>query len=152
MKTKKLILFDLDNTLICHRNRIQHLISGSKNFDIYHKETINSLPLPAVDLYVEEMRKGRTVYVLSGKNQRYLDIVNSWFLKHDLPLPHKSFMRGDKDFRKSLIFKSEVVFNEIGTENIDYLVDDDKNIIKGLGGFIIVKDANRINKKGGSRK
>jgi len=147
----KVVLFDLDNTLISHKDRFKYLAgvtkNGEKEFNAYHDKTLDSKPLPAVNLYKKEMDAGKQVYIVTGKGESYGKMVDLWFKRNNLPVPHKKFMRNEKDYRKAMVFKNDIITNKIGKENIDYLIDDDKNIIRRLGRSIVVKDANIFNKR-----
>ena len=115
MNKPKAILFDMDGTL-CNVSSIRHHLiptdpnyKGYKDFNAFHEESVDC---PAHDWVVEDFKTaqalGFKVIVVTARSERYRP-QTSWWLSEQGLVPDEHFHRADKDMRKDVEVKRDIL-------------------------------------------
>ncbi len=141
---KKAIIVDLDSTLADNDHR-QHYIAdfysddGTDNdvpeskkadWDSFNAEipndTLNEWCYSILSLFYQQ---GVDILVVTGRGEDVRKTTEQWLLLNDLVPYDKMFMRERTDFRASVVYKREVLENEIlGKYDVLFALDDDLTV------------------------
>ena len=99
-------IFDLDNTL-CDSEHRSHL-AREKRWDEFHAAAHLDEPTAIMDIYQALVLGQEACAILTGRNEKYRELTEQWFIKHDLPLVDL-FMRANDDFRPDFEFKLDAI-------------------------------------------
>ena len=145
---KRLAIFDLDGTLV-DVTKIRHYVEGKKkNFDLFHKESINCPPNEKVLVLNRTLAMNHNVYiaVFTGREEKYRELSEQW-LDNNKVSYHCLLMRSDNDFRSNVIIKNEL-FENFKFNYLTYLAIDDTPELRLLWkrvGFLNVYDPMNFN-------
>lgn len=125
---KKIILCDIDGTIANNDHR-QHFLEGKKDWDGFFSELIKDEPIfPIINKVIEEHEAGKDIIFLTGRPERYRYSTLLW-LKEYFQFEFKLLMRMDNDQRNKLIVKTEIFKNHIDISLVDYIIDNDQDLI-----------------------
>jgi hypothetical protein len=104
-------IYDMDGTL-CDISGIRHYVErpkGKKNFDAFHRESINA---PAHQWVVDDARArhaaGMPVFIVTAREMKWLYTSMVWLSEKNVPY-EDIYMRRNKDYRKDVIIKREIL-------------------------------------------
>jgi len=132
----KAVIFDVDGTLV-DVSSIRHFVdrtdpnfSGKRQFDRFHKESINC---PAHDHVVEAFRKakaeGLVCIVATGRSERFRQLTKWWLTNHGV-FPEHQLHRADNDFRVDIEVKRDMLNGLREHYEIIETWDDNPHVIK----------------------
>lgn len=125
---KKIILCDIDGTIANNDHR-QHFLEGKKDWDGFFSELINDEPIfPIINKVIEEHNSGKDIIFLTGRPERYRYSTLLW-LKEYFQFELKLLMRMNNDQRNKLIVKTEIFNQYIDKNLVDYIIDNDQDLI-----------------------
>lgn len=122
---KRLAIFDLDGTLV-DVNSIRHYVEGkNKNFDLFHKESVNCPPNKKVLSLNKYLSMSQDIYIaiLTGREEKYRELSEKWLQKNKVSY-HCLLMRQNNDFRSNVTIKNEL-FENFKSNYLPYLAIDD---------------------------
>jgi hypothetical protein len=129
MKKQIAVIVDLDGTLV-NVSEIRHFVEGSpRDFDSFHRESVNSPPIPCVrDEIILQKSLGRQIIVLSGRSEKYRALSQFWLAMHEVPYD-RLILRDSSDFRSDVVIKSEMYDSLTISYEIVEAVDDRTELI-----------------------
>lgn len=122
-------LYDMDGTL-CDVRDIRHFVTGpERNFEKFHRESVNCPPHPHV---VEAARAahaaGKAVLVVTARSTLFRNHTAFWLAMHGVP-SDRLFMRRAGDQRADVLVKQDI-FERIRTRwTVVRAWDDNPNVI-----------------------
>ena len=126
---KKIILCDIDGTIANNDHR-QHFLEGKKDWDGFFSELINDEPIfPIINKVIEEHNSGKDIIFLTGRPERYRYSTTLW-LKEYFNFELKILMRKNNDQNNKLKVKKEIFEKNFRVNDIDYVIDNDKELLK----------------------
>ena len=144
----RLAIFDLDGTLVDVTN-IRHYVEGKKkNFDLFHKESINCPPNEKVLFLNRTLATTQDIYIaiFTGREEKYRGLSEQWLDDNKVSY-HCLLMRQDNDFRSNVTIKNEL-FENFKFNYLPYLAIDDTPELRklwGQVGFLNVYDPLNFN-------
>jgi predicted kinase len=133
------VIFDIDGTIA---------LKGDRGYFDWNKVDVDHY-IEVVGEHIEfHKSKGRTIILLSGREDTARNKTMDWLDFHDIPY-HFLFMRNEGDYRKDSIIKKEIYENNIkGIYNVHCVYDDRLQVIDmwyNLGLFCFnVNQGNKI--------
>jgi len=123
------VIFDIDGTLV-DVSSIQHLVSsGHRQFDAFHRESINCPPFSQVLEIAQSLLKGPIkVLAISGRQERYRTLTDYWLAMHSLPL-HELVLRPNDYQGNRVQFKKEKYAGVASKYNILAVFDNDPELL-----------------------
>ena len=118
------IIVDLDGTLA--------LFDRSNSAAAYDRDFLQDTLSPVVGALVrQEIAKGTTILITSGRRDVFYEMSHAWLVGHDLLSgPHQIFMRKDGDGRKDVLVKKDIYEESIkGRYNVKYVLDDRDQVV-----------------------
>lgn len=132
----RLAIFDLDGTLVDVTN-IRHYVEGKKkNFDLFHKESINCPPNEKVLFLNRTLAMTQDIYIaiFTGREEKYRGLSEQWLDDNKVSY-HCLLMRQDNDFRSNVTIKNEL-FENFKFNYLLYLAIDDTPELRKLWGQV----------------
>tara|TARA_B100001758_G_C17862025_1_gene329479 strand:+ start:64 stop:501 length:438 start_codon:yes stop_codon:yes gene_type:complete len=127
-KEIKIILCDIDGTIADNSHR-QFLLKNNNNWDKFFLEMKNDLPIyPVINKVIDEFRDGKEIIFLTGRPSNYEKETNEWLKKY-FTFEYKLVMRRENDRRNKLIVKKELFLNNFSVNEIDYVIDNDAELL-----------------------
>ena len=142
-KYKRLVIFDLDGTLI-NVEPVRHYVEGkNKNFDAFHNESLNCTPFENVLNLNKLMHSMSDVYIaiVTGREEKYREVSEQW-LSRNRVFYQVLLMRKNNDYRKNVIIKREIYESIESNLNPFVAIDDTldlRDMWKNIG-FSLVYD------------
>ena len=100
-----MIIFDLDGTLNIIGDRLKYVQQPVKNWDAFYEASLNDeVNTPIAKIYNLFYEKYYSIYILTGRNEKYRTITEQWLTANDF-LYDKLIMRPDRDYRHDTIVK-----------------------------------------------
>ena len=128
-KEIKKIICDIDGTIADNTHR-QSLLSNKNNWDEFFLEMKNDLPIyPVINKVIDEFRNGKEIIFLTGRPLNYEKETNEWLKKY-FTFEYRLIMRNENDRRNKLIVKKELFFNNFSVSEIDYVIDNDAELLQ----------------------
>ena len=91
-----------------------------------------------------EYELGKKIIFLTGRPERYRHSTYTW-LKTYFNFEIRMYMRQDNDQRNKLIVKKEVFQKNFNPEQIEYIIDNDIDLLKMWESMnIAIIDANKV--------
>ena len=126
---KNIILCDIDGTVANNDHR-QHFLDGKKDWDGFFSELINDEPIyNVIDKVNDEYLTGKEIIFLTGRPERYRYSTTLW-LREYFNFEVRILMRKDNDQNNKLKVKKEIFEANFIPDEIDYIIDNDKELIK----------------------
>ena len=133
---KNIILCDIDGTIANNDHR-QHFLEGKKDWDGFFSELINDLPIHSIiEMVNKEHNNGKEIIFLTGRPERYRYSTTLW-LKEYFNFELKILMRKDNDQNNKLIVKKEIFEENFLLNEIDYIIDNDRDLLDMWSGLNI---------------
>jgi FMN phosphatase YigB (HAD superfamily) len=129
-------IFDVDGTLV-NVDPILDILLGQdrasesfkKNYDAFHKESINCSPHKDVVDMVWEVCDMLDIIIVTARKEKYRALTSRWLKTHNVP--HDAlFMRKDDDYREDYEVKKDILENINEYWEVKHAVDDNPSIIK----------------------
>ena len=143
---KYYILCDIDGTIADNQHR-QSLLKEYSDWDEFFRQMVKDKPLKeAINLIEKEYRKGKKIYFLTGRPERFRKETDDWLKQNTLIENYKLIMREDDDHRNKVKVKEEMLKKNCSIEEIDFFLENDDELIvlwRSLG--IKVIDVKGIN-------
>ena len=129
-------IFDVDGTLVnvdpilnILLNQDRESDSFKRNYDAFHKESINCEPHKDVVDMVWEARKNFDIIIVTARKEKYRNLTSRWLKNNDVP--HDAlFMRQNEDHREDYAVKKDILEHVNVYWDIKHAVDDNPSIIK----------------------
>ncbi len=132
---KKARIFDVDGTL-CDVSSIRHLVRGGpgndyrKDFDAFHRESINCPPHPhVVKAAQESMAEGVAPLIVTARQTKYRNVTAFWLAMHDIP-SERLYMRRTGDMRPDYEVKRDILARIRNSWDVIEAWDDNPNVIQ----------------------
>jgi phosphoglycolate phosphatase-like HAD superfamily hydrolase len=125
-------VLDIDGVLADVRHRLHHVERSPKNWDAFFAEMADDGALEEGLAAARELSAaGHRIVYLTGRNESYRGLTQSWMTQHGLP-EGRLVMRRDADRRPARQFKPAAL-RRIGAEGtIVTVVDDDAAVVAVL--------------------
>jgi hypothetical protein len=134
---KPVVVFDIDGTLV-NTDSIKYLVSdGLREFDTFHRESINCPPhknVLAVAKGIMDAEIG--VIGLSGRQEKYRNLTNYWLAMNSLPL-HELILRPENYLGNKIQFKAEAIKSLKSRFELIAIFDDDSKLLQAWKAFDI---------------
>lgn len=127
--SNKIVVFDLDGTLV-NVDSIRHLVQSTKpNFDSFHRESINCPPYDSVlDILNQFAKTDMKILIVTGRQEKYRKITDFWLAYNEVKTDNL-FMRPN-NFSGSKQEYKERIFQVISKDKeIFAIFDDDLNLL-----------------------
>ena len=125
---KNIILCDIDGTVANNDHR-QHFLEGKKDWDGFFSQLINDKPIYSIINKVNnEYLTGKKIIFLTGRPERYRYSTSLWLKKY-FNFELRILMRKDNDQNNKLKVKREIFEDNFLPNEIDYIIDNDKELI-----------------------
>jgi phosphoglycolate phosphatase-like HAD superfamily hydrolase len=129
-------IFDVDGTLVDVEPVLHHILnkdrsseSFKKDFDAFHKASINCDPHKEVVDMVWEVCNELDIIIVTARKEKYRALTARWLKNNDIP--HDAlFMRQDDDHREDYEVKKDILEHIKEYWEIKHAVDDHPGIIK----------------------
>lgn len=123
------IVMDCDGTLV-DVSSIRHTVTGnSKNFDAFHRESVNCPPIEWVVRDAEAFAfLGYQVIQVTARSEKYRALTSWWLADHHVP-SDGLYMRPDGDYRPDYEVKKEIITRLLKRYDIQASYDDNPSII-----------------------
>lgn len=108
-KLPKAILSDIDGTISDRRHRL-HFIEGKKDWDAFFESLIDDPVIQTtVDKISEILIDDVELIFVTGRPEKYRSLTEDWITKNTPFKKYELYMRRNKDFRKDVIIKKEML-------------------------------------------
>jgi hypothetical protein len=126
---KVAVLFDVDGTLV-DVSSIQHLVDeGLRQFDTFHRESVNCPPhFKVLAIAQGLLKEDIDVLAISGRQEHYRALTDYWLAMHSLPL-HELILRPNEYDGNRIQFKTEVFANLSLRYHVVAVFDNDPQLI-----------------------
>jgi len=129
-------IFDVDGTLVNVDPILDILLnqdrasdSFKRNYDAFHKESINCEPHKDVVDMVWEAQEDFDVIIVTARKEKYRALTARWLKNNEVP--HDAlFMRQDDDHREDYEIKKDILEHINAYWDIKHAVDDNPSIIR----------------------
>lgn len=126
---KNIILCDIDGTVANNDHR-QHFLEGKKDWDGFFDALDKDEPIfLIINKIIRENESGKNIIFLTGRPERYRRTTRDWLTKY-FNFEIKLLMRNDNDRRGKLDIKKEIFESNFNFNDIDYVVDNDEDLLK----------------------
>jgi hypothetical protein len=104
------VIVDVDGTIV-NVTGIRHLVTGeTRNFDAFHKESVNCPPNQAViDAINEQRLLGRKILIVTARQFKYLRLTVWWMHFANVGPVEAIYMRKDGDYRPDAEVKFDIL-------------------------------------------
>jgi uncharacterized HAD superfamily protein len=124
------VIVDMDGTLADVTSIRHHVRQRPKDFDAFHRESVN---VPPHDHVVQQVRDfkaaGHDILIVTARKARWRHHTAMWLALNDVP-NDALFMRGDKDGRVDVEVKKDILDNISLNWTIVHAIDDNPSIIR----------------------
>lgn len=128
----KTIIFDMDGTLVDVSSIRHHVEGGStrKNFDAFHRESVNCPPIPWVlEHALMAKADGFKVIQVTARSEKYRSSTSWWIADHKVP-SDGLYMRADGDYRPDYEVKRDILDRLLLRYDVRKAFDDNPSIIR----------------------
>lgn len=129
-------IFDVDGTLVnvdpilsIILNQDRSTDSFKRNYDEFHKESINCEPHKDVVNMLLEARKDFDIIIVTARKEKYRNLTSRWLKNNNLT--HDAlFMRQNEDYREDYAVKKDILEYVNVYWDVKHAVDDNPSIIE----------------------
>ena len=126
----KAILSDIDGTISDRRHRL-HFIEGKKDWNGFFTALVNDPVIQDTVYQIKEiLSEDITLIFVTGRPEKYRSLTNEWIEKNTPFRNYELFMRKNKDFRKDLIIKKEILGEIKLTYSVEIVFEDQLELVK----------------------
>lgn len=127
---KKAVISDLDGTISDRRHRL-HYLEGKKDWESFFESLIDDPPIVRTIEQIEELiDEGAELVLVTGRPEQYRKSSEEW-IKNNTPFDkYQLYMRKDKDFRKDIVIKKEMLDQIRENYELEIIFEDQENIAK----------------------
>lgn len=126
---KNIILCDIDGTVANNDHR-QHFLEGKKDWDGFFDALDKDKPIfLIINKIIRENESGKNIIFLTGRPERYRKTTRDWLIKY-FNFEIRLLMRNDNDRRGKLDIKKEIFESNFNSNDIDYVIDNDEDLLK----------------------
>ncbi len=126
------VVLDVDGVLADVRHRLHHLESRPKDWAGFFAAMDGDEVLPeGLALATEVAAEGHAVVYLTGRNESYRELTQSWLDRHGFP-SGRLVMRPDRDRRPARMFKPQALRRIAVRREVLLVVDDDPAVVDAL--------------------
>ena len=126
---KNIILCDIDGTVANNDHR-QHFLEGKKDWDGFFDALDKDKPIfLIINKIIRENEYGKNIIFLTGRPERYRKTTRDWLIKY-FNFEIRLLMRNDNDRRGKLDIKKEIFESNFNSNDIDYVIDNDEDLLK----------------------
>jgi hypothetical protein len=122
-------IFDVDGTLANVDPYLHYVRGADKDYDAFHKASINALPnIEVLQMLNHAVYDQHSILVVTSRKEKWRGLTSMWLAKNDARC-HALFMRADDDNRPDYEVKKDILdkINEYWT--VVHAVDDNPNVI-----------------------
>lgn len=129
------VVFDMDGTLanvssIRHHVRPDSTGKQYKDFDAFHRESVNVPPNPeVVEMTKQSAAEGKKVIIVTARRAKWRNHTAMWLAQNGVP-SDAMYMRSDNDGRPDYEVKKDIHDRMSQSFNIVHAVDDNPNVLK----------------------
>lgn len=124
------VIFDMDGTLADVSSIRHHVAGPKKDFDTFHRESVNVPPnADVVKMAHEAKSAGHDVIVVTARKAKYRNHTATWLGLHEVP-SDAMYMRSDKDNRPDAEVKQDILNRVSRSWDVVHAVDDNPNVLK----------------------
>ena len=122
-------IFDVDGTLADVEPYRHHVMNGNRDFDSFHRESVNAHPhYHVVNMALMAKQRGYDILVVTARMAKWRNSTAMWLAMHNIP-SDALFMRGDEDHRKDYLVKKDILTQIQKTWDVVHAVDDNPSVI-----------------------
>lgn len=127
------VLVDLDGTLV-DVSKIRHIVQGPKrDFDAFHRASVDCPPVPETLLLIENYRKlGNLIVVVSSRSNKFRSLTNMWLALHSIEVD-LVLMRKEHDARQDILVKTEMFEHLKDRYELVAAIDDRQDLLENWG-------------------
>jgi len=127
---KKAVISDLDGTISDRRHRL-HYLEGKKDWESFFESLIDDPPIVRTIEQIEKLiDEGAELVLVTGRPEQYRKSSEEW-IKSNTPFDkYQLYMRKDKDFRKDIVIKKEMLDQIRENYELEIIFEDQENIAK----------------------
>jgi phosphoglycolate phosphatase-like HAD superfamily hydrolase len=123
-------IFDVDGTLANVDPYLHHVRGTNKDYDAFHKASIDALPNIDVLLMLNNAVSDRhTILVVTSRKEKWRGLTSMWLAINNAR-SHALFMRSDEDDRPDYEVKKDILDKINDYWTVVHAVDDNPNVIR----------------------
>jgi phosphoglycolate phosphatase-like HAD superfamily hydrolase len=123
-------IFDVDGTLANVDPYLHHVRGTNKDYDAFHKASIDALPNIDVLLMLNNAVSDRhTILVVTSTKEKWRGLTSMWLAINNAR-SHALFMRSDEDDRPDYEVKKDILDKINDYWTVVHAVDDNPNVIR----------------------
>lgn len=123
-------IFDMDGTLVDTSGIVHYVLNRPKDFDSFHRESVNAPARPEVVQMVHDaIAEGHEIVIVTARDASWRNHTAMWLALNHVP-SHAMFMRKKHDRRKDYIIKKEILAKIRQTWDVIHAVDDNPAVIQ----------------------
>lgn len=127
---QKARIFDIDGTL-CDVRSIRHHVTGTRrDFDAFHRESVNCPPHPhVVEAARNSLAEGVAPLIVTARQAKYRNVTAFWLAMHDIP-SDVLYMRATGDMRPDYEVKRDILARIRNRYDVIEAWDDNPSVIQ----------------------
>lgn len=131
MKPKARI-FDIDGTLCDVRTIRHHVMGDNRNFDAFHRESVNCPPhAHVVEAARQSEAEGVAPLIVTARQTLYRNVTAYWLAMHEIPSA-ALYMRRTGDMRPDFEVKQDILDRILNSWDVIEAWDDNPSVITNV--------------------
>lgn len=134
---KKIVIFDIDNTIANIDHRLHYLAKNPVDFESFSAECVNDTPIEEMVDLLATLSIKYDIYFFTGREKRYkqetlkfiLEVLDNSSFTYSQRNLKKIHMRPDGDLREDTQIKKEMLMG-IDSTKIAFALDDRDSVVK----------------------
>jgi FMN phosphatase YigB (HAD superfamily) len=123
-------IFDMDGTLVDTSGIVHYVLNYPKDFNSFHRESINAPARPeVVQMVYDAVSNGHEIIIVTARDALWRDHTAMWLALNRVP-SHAMFMRKKHDRRKDYVIKKEILTKIRKSWEVVHAVDDNPAVIQ----------------------
>lgn len=124
------VIFDMDGTLVDVQG-IRHLLHGpSKDFDAFHRASVDCPPhRHVIDAVHQAQLEGHTILIVTARKHRYRHHTAWWLALHEVP-SEELHMRANHDARPDYEVKRDMLADILRDYQVVHAWDDNPHVLR----------------------